>query len=89
MTLRDFAVKKKEEADKHGLSSAVYTGVQEAIMKAAAVYTDKWARPVWDAEWDVCLVLDATRLDLWREVAAEFDDGGAHGRSGQRARSGC
>lgn len=32
-------------------------------------------RPIWDRDgWDVCLVLDAARVDLMREAVAEYDE---------------
>jgi len=74
MTLRDFVSKKKRELREDGVTHAVKTGVQEAAVKTLLPLADRHATPIWAAEWDVCLVLDACRWDLWCEVLQERDD---------------
>lgn len=73
MSLNDFIRKKQREVHEHGALYAGKTGLQEATVKAFAQYADYKATPIWDVEWDICLVLDATRYDLWKEVAPEYN----------------
>lgn len=73
MTLADFIAKKRREVQAEGFATAAYRGVGEPASKALSGYADRRATPIWDAEWDVALVLDAARADLWAEVAPEYD----------------
>lgn len=68
MSLKDFAAKKKRQIRTEGVSHAVWTAAQEVAVKSARPYARHKARPIWADEWDVCLVLDACRWDLWKEV---------------------
>jgi hypothetical protein len=74
MSLTDFARKEFEIARRNGPHVALRNGLQEGAMKALAPYARRRATPIWADEWDVCLVLDACRWDLWKEVAGAFDD---------------
>jgi len=52
---------------------AVKQAVSEAATKTLLYpWMDARARPIWDAEWDVALVLDACRVDLMAEVLDEY-----------------
>jgi len=46
------------------------TGLQEGIAKASMPYAKYRARPIWDSDADVILVLDACRYDLWMDTVA-------------------
>lgn len=72
MSLGDFIDKKRTEVRSEGFRTAAYRGVGEVLSKALAGHAKRKATPIWAADWDVALVLDATRADLWREVAPEF-----------------
>lgn len=49
------------------------TGIQRRIGPVL-----NYGKPYWGEDWDVLVILDACRLDLMREVAAEFDFLPAH-----------
>lgn len=68
MSLKDFAKKHATITKRHGPITAATMASQEALLRAIEPLAQRKATPIWDAEWDVCLVLDATRFDLWREV---------------------
>jgi hypothetical protein len=72
MSLTDFARKEIKIAHRHGPHVALRNGLQEAAMKAMAPYARRQATPIWAVDWDVCLVLDACRWDLWQEVAGNL-----------------
>lgn len=72
MTVRDFAAKKACEIRREGPARAIRTGVHEVSSKAYAPISAWRSTPIWDAEWDICLVLDACRYDLWCAVAPRF-----------------
>jgi len=74
MDLDAFARKYVQITNQHGPITAGKMAVQEAIVKASLPYAHRKATPIWDAEWDVCLVLDACRFDLWTEVTDRFDN---------------
>lgn len=73
MSLNDFIQKKRTEIEDNGLRHATETAIGELSQKALAPYADYRSTPIWDREWDICLVLDATRYDLWQEVASEYN----------------
>lgn len=73
MSLHDFIQKKQREVQTHGPLYAAKTSIEEATVKGLSTYADYKATPIWAVNWDICLVLDATRYDLWQEVAPEFD----------------
>lgn len=73
MTLTDFITKKQAEITEHGVTYAGKTAIQEASAKALAPISDYRSTPIWAVDWDICLVLDATRYDLWKEVAPEYN----------------
>jgi len=77
MSLKDFVYKKRREVRKRGVTKAAHGAVLEAMVKGSSFVAESRQRAVWDDDWDVCLVLDATRLDTWRKVAGEYDDGGS------------
>lgn len=68
MTVQDFIEKEYHLAREQGALAAARSAAGEIGMKAMSPYADWKARPIWAGDWDVCLVLDATRWDLWREV---------------------
>jgi len=68
MSLKDFARKEWRIARENGVLDAVKQGVSEATMKAAKPYAQRKATPIWDVDFDVCLVLDSCRFDLWTQV---------------------
>lgn len=73
MTLRDFAAKKATEIRRDGFAYAASTGLKEVASKASVPVSNYRATPIWAADWDVCLVLDACRWDLWCEVAPAYN----------------
>jgi len=68
MTLKDFARKEARIAKEQGIGTALYSGICEAAMKNLSPYAKIKERPIWDSGFDVCLVLDSCRYDLWEEV---------------------
>jgi len=80
MTIRDYLSKHGRTARANGIGRALYEAGTEAAMKAAQPIAQAKSTPIWADEWDVCLVLDGCRFDLWRDVAAQTDwlagDGG-------------
>lgn len=74
MTLKDFAAKEADIAREQGAATAVKQGFSEVAMKALLPYAKWRATPIWAAEWDVCLVLDSCRIDVFREVVMERGD---------------
>lgn len=68
MSLKDFAQKHAQITNEHGPLTAATMASQEVMLRALEPVVQATATPIWDPEWDVCLVLDATRYDLWREV---------------------
>lgn len=73
MTFRDWATETNERVRKDG-----WRGVTES---AYEFYVGLWRNvgkrvnygtPIWDAEWDICLVLDACRWDLIPEVDRSY-----------------
>lgn len=71
MSLKDFARKKRVEVGEKGIIAAAKTGVQEATIKASKPIAQYRSTPIWDVDFDVCLVLDACRMDLWNELMKE------------------
>lgn len=69
MSLKDFAYKHKESAKEHGLPYAAYHARWEAVNRIAMPAARALQRPIWAADADVVLVLDACRHDLWCDVA--------------------
>jgi len=74
MTLKDFSQKKAHEMKTRGIEYAIRSGVQEAMMKGARPILQHRSTPIWDERWDVALVLDATRFDVFKEVLVESYD---------------
>jgi len=68
MNLTAFARKHATIAKRHGPLTAERMAAQEAGLRALEPLATRKATPIWAADWDVCLVLDACRYDLWREV---------------------
>lgn len=68
MSLSDFARKQWRIALNDGPLASVKQGASEAAMKAAKPYALRKATPIWDVDFDVCLVLDSCRFDLWQAV---------------------
>lgn len=68
MSIRDFVRKEWRIAREQGLGTAVRAGIGEATMKVAGPLADARSTPIWDADWDICLVLDSCRADTWRTV---------------------
>lgn len=73
MSLKDFAYKLKEDAKQNGVGHALSLGANEALMREALPIARHLQTPIWEANADVVLVLDACRIDLWREVVNEDD----------------
>lgn len=69
MGIRDFLRKQVRIAREEGAHTALRRGGSEIVLKGLAPIARRRARPIWAAEWDVCLVLDACRYDIWNEVA--------------------
>lgn len=69
MSLYDFLRKQPTLVKNHGIRGTIGLSVGEALMKGAKPYARYKSKPIWNDEWDVCLVLDACRYDLWEEVA--------------------
>ena len=73
MSLKDFAYKLKEDAKENGIQHALSLGANEALMRETMPAVRFFQTPVWDTDADVILILDACRIDLWREVVSEDD----------------
>lgn len=73
MDIDSFLRKQADIAQTHGPLTAARTGLQEAALKVGAPLARWKATPIWAGEWDVCLVLDACRYDLWQEVLIDWD----------------
>lgn len=82
MALQDFAKKNIEVAREHGVGRAFKDGASEAVLKACGPLSRELATPIWQAEWDICLVLDACRVDLWKEVVNESGPPCVSGKTG-------
>ena len=72
MTISDYAAKHARTAREEGVGTAVADAAAEALLTGLTPLADAYATPIWAAEWDVCLVLDACRFDLWCEVVEEY-----------------
>lgn len=68
MTVTDFLKKEYRLTKTEGVTAAVNEAAGEVTMKALNPVADKMSTPIWDTDFDVCLVLDACRYDLWNEV---------------------
>lgn len=66
MAIRDFIQKEARIARGFGIRAALQLGFYE-------VTTPFRNRLIWDDEWDICVVLDATRWDAFQQVALEYD----------------
>jgi len=71
MTISDYARKHARTAREDGPLSALADAGAEAALSALTPLANAYATPVWTVDWDVCLVLDACRLDLWGEVVGD------------------
>jgi hypothetical protein len=71
MSLQDFITKEYRLAKEQGLRTAIDQATSEVAMKALNPVADYKSTPIWDADFDVCLVLDACRYDLWEEVTSQ------------------
>lgn len=76
MDLTAFARKHATIAKRHGPLTAATMASQEVVLRALEPLASKKATPIWADEWDVCLVLDACRFDLWQEVTESDSYGG-------------
>lgn len=73
MAIEDYVSKHAETAQSRGVKQAAREAASEAALKGLAPLADRRATTIWETDWDVCLVLDACRFDLWQEVVSEFD----------------
>jgi hypothetical protein len=72
MAIDEFARKHLSTARAQGLRPAVRAAAWETAAKVAGAAVSRRARSIWDSDWEVCLVLDACRADLWAEVAPRW-----------------
>lgn len=72
MAISDFIRKQARIARDDGPVAAIRRGASEAAFRACTAAMPLVTTPIWAGEWDVCLVLDACRADLFREVAPEY-----------------
>lgn len=68
MSLYDFVKKQPRNVREQGLKNAAADAFGEVGMTLVQPYSDYKSRSIWDDEWDVCLILDSCRYDLWQEV---------------------
>lgn len=69
MALNDFLGKYIEKSQQDGIFNAARGAAVEATSKTILrPIIDFQAEPIWSQEWDVCLVLDSCRWDLWETV---------------------
>lgn len=73
MTLQDFIAKEKELAEKKGITYAVLQAFQEAAIKGLSFAGSPLEMPIWAFEWDICIILDACRYDLLKEIETEYN----------------
>lgn len=71
MTISDFAQKHSRTAKTDGLITAGKQATSEALMRALLPIARRKATPIWAEEWDICLILDACRHDLFTEAARQ------------------
>jgi hypothetical protein len=75
MTFADWVSMTREQFRERPPRAAAYTSTSEfvtGVAKRAGRFVN-FGRRVWDRDWEVLVVLDACRADLWREVATEYD----------------
>lgn len=69
MTLKDYLNKHFEEARQDGILTTSRAAGAEALSKTVLRWVaDRRAEPIWSQDWDVCLILDGCRWDIWQEV---------------------
>lgn len=73
MSIHDFLQKELELARTDGPTAALKSATGELSLKALGRFDGRLRTPIWEDEWDVCLVLDACRHDLLESVASEYD----------------
>lgn len=72
MTLQDFINKSKRQYDRHGTSALPpIAGDFIASTLSKIPRLGRVGRNVYNHEWDVLLILDATRVDMYRDVVRE------------------
>lgn len=72
MTLRDFVEKSHREFQREGVTALPDICKDFSVSAAARVpYLNRIGTNVYEKEWDVLLILDACRLDLYRETIRE------------------
>lgn len=74
--LRAFTQKHARTTVEQGLMQALKDATLETARFGHDIYYQHrhgQGRYIWDDDWDVCLVLDSCRIDLFREVAPEYD----------------
>lgn len=72
MSISDFLRREARLAREEGVAAAGVDATREMLLKGLAPVARSLARPIWAGDWDVCLVLDGCRLDVFSEVAAEY-----------------
>lgn len=68
MTIRDYLKKHATTAREDGVPTALSNAAAEAGWRGLAPLATWRGTPIWAGDWDICLVLDACRHDLWCEV---------------------
>jgi len=75
MTLQDFIDETKQRYRTQPLTTATRRSAKALRNGAFRRLGRHIGRPIWDRDdWDVLVVLDTCRTDLWREVAADYDE---------------
>lgn len=73
MSLEDFARKHISTVKTRGLRPAIGEAGQEVAFKLMGKLDGPLRTPIWEYNWDICLILDACRVDLMEEVIDEYD----------------
>lgn len=68
MSLKQFLEKHATITKEHGPLTAAKMASQEVGLRLCEPLAKLYSTPIWAADFDVCLVLDACRYDLWRET---------------------
>ncbi len=76
MTFHDWIEATKRRYRTQSLTTATWRSVTELYRGAVRRTVDPYlGRPIWDrGDWDVCIVCDAARVDLFREAIDDYDN---------------
>lgn len=75
MTVQDFVTKTRQRYQDNPLGRATYYTASDAVFSLQRKVSPDFGlgEPVWDREWDILVVLDACRVDLFKEACPGRD----------------